>query len=152
MKIYIGIGDLPKKILAPLGSVHHASHKYGALLFTRFPLLNKHLMLRSHKAEMLVLVLFELSTLSSILSFSSSRFKGSSCSRWICGGKRKLPYVIQYVFHVYLRYSEELLLSKLLSIMSFSLSRFKGSSCSGWISGGPLELPLCQIKYEGKIP
>ena len=56
--------------MAPLGLVHHASHKYGALLFTRFPLLNKHLMLRSHKAEMLVLLLFEftlrmLSTLSS---------------------------------------------------------------------------------------
>ena len=57
---------------------------------------NKHLMLRSHKAEMLVLVLFELalrmlSTLSSILSFSLSRLKGSSCSRWICGGQRKVP-------------------------------------------------------------
>ena len=47
--------------------------------------------------------------------------EASSCSRWICGGQRKLPYVIQYVFYAYLRYSEELTVKVLTKIIMLKM-------------------------------
>ena len=73
----------------------------------------------------------------------SSRFKGSSCSRLICGGHRKFLLGIYSVSHALNRYFDQLLLSILSSILSFSSSRFKGSSCSGWICEWQRKVPEC---------
>ena len=69
-----------------------------------------------------------LSKLPSILSFSSSRFKGSSCSGWISGGPLELPWChIKYegpILSYLMRFSGE----KIPQKSSYKAKHWKSSS------------------------